>query len=81
MQYLHVAEVVNCKLAFFVPKDKLIFVYNFLTLRKEFESHKVGHLVTVRCCDVCKEGFGLTQVADAGITAPAKNRVMLLILL
>lgn len=35
------------------------------TARKEFESHKVGHLVTVRCCDVCKEGFGLTQVADA----------------
>ena len=34
--------------------------------RKEFESHKISHLVSVRCRDVCKEGFGLNQVADAG---------------
>ncbi|XP_073235866.1 tRNA (adenine(58)-N(1))-methyltransferase catalytic subunit TRMT61A-like [Porites lutea] len=33
--------------------------------RKEFESHKISHLVSVRCRDVCKEGFGLNQVADA----------------
>lgn len=35
------------------------------TARKEFEEHKIGHLVTVRCRDVCKEGFELHQVADA----------------
>ena len=34
--------------------------------RKEFESHKISHLVSVRCRDVCKEGFGLNQVGDAG---------------
>ena len=34
--------------------------------RREFEKHKIGHLVTVKCRDVCKEGFGLSQVADAG---------------
>lgn len=33
--------------------------------RKEFESHGIGDLVTVTCRDVCKEGFGLSQVADA----------------
>ncbi|KAJ7355065.1 tRNA (adenine(58)-N(1))-methyltransferase catalytic subunit trmt61a [Desmophyllum pertusum] len=33
--------------------------------RKEFDNHKIGNLVTVRCRDVCKEGFGLSQVADA----------------
>ncbi|KAL9967910.1 hypothetical protein ACROYT_G026218 [Oculina patagonica] len=35
------------------------------TARKEFENHKIGHLVTVKCRDVCKEGFGLTHLADA----------------
>lgn len=35
------------------------------TARKEFEEHKISHLVTVRCRDVCKEGFELHQVADA----------------
>lgn len=35
------------------------------TARKEFEEHKIGHLVTVRCRDICKEGFELHQVADA----------------
>lgn len=33
--------------------------------RKEFEHHKIADLVTVTCRDVCKEGFGLSQVADA----------------
>lgn len=54
-----------------------MFVYNFPIFkfdRKEFENHKVGHLVTVRCCDVCKEGFGLSQVADAGKTTLSKKR-------
>ncbi|XP_071762230.2 tRNA (adenine(58)-N(1))-methyltransferase catalytic subunit TRMT61A [Centroberyx gerrardi] len=32
---------------------------------EEFKEHRVGHLVTVRNQDVCKEGFGVTGVADA----------------
>lgn len=32
---------------------------------EEFKDHKVSHLVTVRNQDVCKEGFGVTGVADA----------------
>lgn len=32
---------------------------------EEFRDHKVGHLVTVRNQDVCKEGFGVLGVADA----------------
>ena len=45
----------------------LIIFHPLLALnRKEFEEHKIGHLVTVRCRDVCKEGFELHQVADAG---------------
>lgn len=32
---------------------------------EEFREHKVSHLVTVRNQDVCKEGFGVTVVADA----------------
>ncbi|XP_067098717.1 tRNA (adenine(58)-N(1))-methyltransferase catalytic subunit TRMT61A [Osmerus mordax] len=32
---------------------------------EEFRDHGVGHLVTVRNQDVCKEGFGVTGVADA----------------
>ncbi|KAJ8290348.1 hypothetical protein GJAV_G00011720 [Gymnothorax javanicus] len=32
---------------------------------QEFAEHKVGHLVTVLNQDVCKEGFGVTGVADA----------------
>jgi tRNA (adenine57-N1/adenine58-N1)-methyltransferase len=32
---------------------------------EEFREHRVGHLVTVRNQDVCKEGFGVTGVADA----------------
>ncbi|XP_062974186.1 tRNA (adenine(58)-N(1))-methyltransferase catalytic subunit TRMT61A [Elgaria multicarinata webbii] len=31
----------------------------------EFQEHKVGHLVTVKNQDVCKNGFGVTNVADA----------------
>lgn len=38
----------------------------YFTHRKEFEHHKIADLVTVTCRDVCKEGFGLSQVADAG---------------
>ncbi|XP_044292870.1 tRNA (adenine(58)-N(1))-methyltransferase catalytic subunit TRMT61A [Varanus komodoensis] len=32
---------------------------------QEFQEHKVGHLVTVKNQDVCKNGFGVTDVADA----------------
>ncbi|KAM9354082.1 tRNA (adenine(58)-N(1))-methyltransferase catalytic subunit TRMT61A isoform 1-T1 [Pholidichthys leucotaenia] len=32
---------------------------------EEFKEHRVDHLVTVRNQDVCKEGFGVTGVADA----------------
>lgn len=32
---------------------------------EEFRDHKVGHLVTVRNQDVCKDGFGVLGVADA----------------
>ncbi|XP_061842798.2 tRNA (adenine(58)-N(1))-methyltransferase catalytic subunit TRMT61A [Nerophis lumbriciformis] len=32
---------------------------------EEFREHRVDHLVTVRNQDVCKEGFGVTGVADA----------------
>ena len=45
----------------------------YFTYRKEFEHHKIADLVTVTCQDVCKEGFGLSQVADAGCLKKAKN--------
>ncbi|XP_030615077.1 tRNA (adenine(58)-N(1))-methyltransferase catalytic subunit TRMT61A isoform X2 [Archocentrus centrarchus] len=32
---------------------------------EEFTEHRVDHLVTVRNQDVCKDGFGVTGVADA----------------
>lgn len=34
--------------------------------RTEFEQHKISELVTVEHRDVCKDGFGLNHVADAG---------------
>ncbi|XP_076131543.1 tRNA (adenine(58)-N(1))-methyltransferase catalytic subunit TRMT61A [Alosa pseudoharengus] len=33
--------------------------------REEFVRHRVGHLVTVRNQDVCRQGFGVEGVADA----------------
>lgn len=32
---------------------------------EEFKEHRVDHLVTVRNQDVCKDGFGVSGVADA----------------
>ncbi|XP_049595922.1 tRNA (adenine(58)-N(1))-methyltransferase catalytic subunit TRMT61A isoform X1 [Syngnathus scovelli] len=32
---------------------------------EEFAEHRVDHLVTVTCADVCKDGFGVAGVADA----------------
>lgn len=32
---------------------------------EEFKEHRVDHLVTVRNQDVCKDGFGVTGLADA----------------
>ena len=37
-----------------------------LALRDEFVAHGLNDIVTVRCQDVCKDGFGLVGVADAG---------------
>ncbi|XP_023149822.1 tRNA (adenine(58)-N(1))-methyltransferase catalytic subunit TRMT61A isoform X2 [Amphiprion ocellaris] len=34
-------------------------------VQEEFAEHRVDHLVTVRNQDVCKDGFGVTGVADA----------------
>lgn len=34
-------------------------------MAEEFKEHRVDHLVTVRNQDVCKDGFGVTGVADA----------------
>ncbi|XP_037602990.1 tRNA (adenine(58)-N(1))-methyltransferase catalytic subunit TRMT61A isoform X2 [Sebastes umbrosus] len=34
-------------------------------VEEEFKEHRVDHLVTVRNQDVCKDGFGVTAVADA----------------
>nr|XP_015824493.2 tRNA (adenine(58)-N(1))-methyltransferase catalytic subunit TRMT61A [Nothobranchius furzeri]XP_015824494.2 tRNA (adenine(58)-N(1))-methyltransferase catalytic subunit TRMT61A [Nothobranchius furzeri] len=36
-----------------------------LKVAEEFKEHRVDHLVTVRNQDVCKDGFGVTGVADA----------------
>lgn len=33
--------------------------------KEEFQEHKVEHLVTVKNQDVCKNGFGVSNVADA----------------
>ncbi|XP_063804598.1 tRNA (adenine(58)-N(1))-methyltransferase catalytic subunit TRMT61A isoform X2 [Pseudophryne corroboree] len=32
---------------------------------EEFQQHRVGHLVTVKNQDVCKNGFGVSHIADA----------------
>ena len=58
---LFVYELCNYLHSFIYSCNRFFFCH-----RKEFESHKISHLVSVRCRDVCKEGFGLNQVADAG---------------
>lgn len=35
------------------------------TVAQEFREHRVDHLVTVRNQDVCRDGFGVSGVADA----------------
>lgn len=35
---------------------------------EEFKAHRIGELVTVRHRDVVSDGFGLTDVADAGVS-------------
>lgn len=37
-----------------------------IVCRKEFQEHKIHHLVTIKQRDVLKEGFQLNNVADAG---------------
>ena len=34
--------------------------------REEFKSHQLADIVTIECRDVCKDGFGLQDIADAG---------------
>ena len=34
--------------------------------KQEFEVHQMSPWTTVQCRDVCQDGFGLTDVADAG---------------
>lgn len=34
--------------------------------RREFQEHGLGDIVTAQCRDVCNDGFGLVDVADAG---------------
>ena len=34
--------------------------------REEFERHGLGSVITLTCRDVCAEGFGMEDVADAG---------------
>ncbi|KAL7747611.1 tRNA (adenine-N(1)-)-methyltransferase catalytic subunit trm61 [Sorochytrium milnesiophthora] len=33
--------------------------------KAEFAAHRIDHLVTVKCQDVCESGFGLTDAVDA----------------
>ncbi|KAJ3099191.1 tRNA (adenine(58)-N(1))-methyltransferase catalytic subunit trmt61a [Phlyctochytrium planicorne] len=35
------------------------------TAKVEFETHKLSSIITIECRDVCKNGFGLENVADA----------------
>jgi len=41
-------------------------VIGCLSIREEFEKHGLGGVVTSTCRDVCTEGFGLANIADAG---------------
>lgn len=38
----------------------------YLFFRKEFEEHGLSDLITVECRDVCKDGFGITNIVHAG---------------
>ena len=38
-------------------------VYSY---REEFSSHGLSDVVSVECRDVCRDGFGLNNAADAG---------------
>ena len=40
----------------------MYFIY-----RKDFEDHEISQYVTGECRDVCETGFGLNNVADAGM--------------
>ena len=42
-----------------------VFIVSYFS-RKEFEQHGLGGVVTATCRDVCAEGFGLDNIADAG---------------
>ena len=38
-----------------------------LLCREEFQAHGLSELVTIQCRDVGQDGFGLKDIADAGI--------------
>lgn len=37
--------------------------------RDEFREHGLSELVSIECRDVCQEGFGMKNIADAGTHA------------
>ena len=41
-------------------------VITFCDFRDEFDAHGLSDIVTVKCSDVCQEGFGLQDRVDAG---------------
>ena len=44
--------------------------------REEFIEHGLSELVTLTCRDVCKEGFGLENVADAGLVTALVHMIL-----
>ena len=35
--------------------------------RQEFDAHGLSDVVTLECRDVCRDGFGVTGLVDAGV--------------
>ncbi|XP_003389120.1 PREDICTED: tRNA (adenine(58)-N(1))-methyltransferase catalytic subunit TRMT61A-like [Amphimedon queenslandica] len=53
-----------------IAPDGHLFTFEFHEKRSqiakdEFEAHGLSHIVTVKCSDVCQEGFGLEDRVDA----------------
>jgi len=38
----------------------------FISYSQDFEEHGLSDLITVECRDVCKNGFGVTDLVHAG---------------
>lgn len=45
--------------------------------REEFVDHGLSELVTLTCRDVCKEGFGLENMADAGLMTALVHMILI----